>query len=91
MYQDKSLICRECGGEFVFTIGEQEFYAERGFETEPVRCPDCRQKRKQSVKKTREIFEIVCSECGEVDTITFEPRHDIPIYCHLCYKKKILL
>ena len=31
MYQDKTLICKECGQEFVFTAGEQEFYAERGF------------------------------------------------------------
>lgn len=27
MYQDKTLICKECGAEFVFTAGEQEFYA----------------------------------------------------------------
>ena len=31
MYQDKTLICKECGAEFVFTAGEQEFYAEKGF------------------------------------------------------------
>ena len=27
MYEDKTLICKECGAEFVFTAGEQEFYA----------------------------------------------------------------
>ena len=31
MYEDKTLVCKECGKEFVFTAGEQEFYAERGF------------------------------------------------------------
>ena len=31
MYEDKTLICKECGNEFVFTAGEQEFYAEKGF------------------------------------------------------------
>ena len=31
MYQDKTLVCKECGKEFVFTAGEQEFYAEKGF------------------------------------------------------------
>ena len=30
MYEDKTLVCKECGKEFVFTAGEQEFYAERG-------------------------------------------------------------
>ena len=35
MYEDKTLVCKECGNEFVFTAGEQEFYAEKGFTNEP--------------------------------------------------------
>ena len=35
MYEDKTLVCKECGNEFVFTAGEQEFYAEKGFVNEP--------------------------------------------------------
>ena len=31
MYQDKSITCRDCGEDFVFTAGEQEFYAQKGF------------------------------------------------------------
>ena len=42
MYEDKTLVCKECGAEFVFTAGEQEFYAERGFQNEPQRCKACR-------------------------------------------------
>jgi CxxC-x17-CxxC domain-containing protein len=42
---DRSLTCRDCGQEFVFTLGEQEFYQQRGF-SEPQRCPNCRQARK---------------------------------------------
>ena len=38
MYEDKTLICKECGNEFVFTAGEQEFYASKGFVNEPQRC-----------------------------------------------------
>ena len=38
MYEDKILVCKECGKEFTFTAGEQEFYAERGFQNEPQRC-----------------------------------------------------
>ena len=26
MYEDKTLVCKDCGAEFVFTAGEQEFY-----------------------------------------------------------------
>lgn len=42
---DRTLTCRDCGQEFVFTAGEQEFYQQRGF-SEPQRCRNCRQARK---------------------------------------------
>ncbi len=43
---DKTLVCKDCGQEFVFTVGEQEFYEEKGFENEPTRCKECRKARK---------------------------------------------
>ena len=45
---DKTLTCRDCGQSFVFTAGEQEFFASRGFTNEPSRCPECRAARKAS-------------------------------------------
>jgi CxxC-x17-CxxC domain-containing protein len=45
-YADKALTCRDCQQAFVFTAGEQEFFASRGFTNEPSRCPDCRAARK---------------------------------------------
>ena len=50
MYEDKTLVCKECGQEFVFTAGEQEFYAERGFQNEPQRCKTCRDARKNAAR-----------------------------------------
>jgi CxxC-x17-CxxC domain-containing protein len=47
-FADKTLTCRDCGMEFTFTTGEQEFYAQKGFTNEPTRCSSCRQARKQS-------------------------------------------
>ncbi len=44
---DKSLICKDCNSEFIFTEGEQTFYKEKGFQNEPQRCPDCRKAKKQ--------------------------------------------
>ncbi|MFQ5649830.1 MAG: zinc-ribbon domain-containing protein [bacterium] len=44
---DSTLICVDCGNEFVFSEGEQEFYKERGFE-EPKRCKPCREQRKKN-------------------------------------------
>ena len=53
MYQDKTLICKECGAEFVFTAGEQEFYASRGFENQPQRCKPCRDARKNCAQERK--------------------------------------
>jgi len=48
--QDKVIVCKDCGQEFTFTVGEQNFYAEKDFENEPVRCTDCRAARKANRK-----------------------------------------
>jgi hypothetical protein len=44
---DKTLVCKDCNAEFIFSENEQAFYKEKGFENEPMRCPACRKARKQ--------------------------------------------
>lgn len=46
-YEDISLTCKDCGTTFTFTAGEQQFYAEKGFTNQPVRCQSCRKVKKQ--------------------------------------------
>ena len=45
-FEDKTLVCQDCGKEFIFTAGEQAFYKEKGLEKEKKRCKECRDKRK---------------------------------------------
>ncbi len=52
--EDKTLVCKDCGREFVWTVGEQEFYAQKGFENEPTRCPDCRRANKMKRQSDRQ-------------------------------------
>ena len=91
MFQDKTLVCKDCGKEFVFTAGEQEFYAEKGFQNEPVRCKACRDARKagraNASSAPREKHEITRAACGKVDYVSFLPRDDRPVYCKDCYQK----
>ena len=47
-FQDKTLTCRDCGQEFIWTAGEQEFYASRGLQNAPSRCPADRAARRAS-------------------------------------------
>ena len=88
MYEDKTLICKECGNEFVFTAGEQEFYAEKGFVNEPQRCKACRQARKNASKPARVLFETTSAECGGVAKIPFQPMEGKSYYCSDCFAKR---
>ncbi len=87
MYEDKTLKCKECGNDFVFTAGEQEFYAEKGFQNEPQRCKACRDKRKNVTREQKEMFETTCANCGGVAKVPFQPTSDRPVYCSECFAK----
>lgn len=87
MYEDKTLVCKDCGAEFVFTAGEQEFYTEKGFVNEPQRCKACRDARK-SARRSKEMFTATCAACGGEAKIPFQPRDDRPVYCSECFAKQ---
>ncbi len=87
MYEDKTLVCKDCGAEFVFTAGEQEFYAEKGFENEPSRCKECRIARKNRIKQNREMHTAICADCGKEAQVPFEPKEDRAVYCSECFAK----
>ena len=88
MYEDKTLVCKECGNEFVFTAGEQEFYAEKGFVNEPQRCKSCRDARKQAIKAARTMYDAVCASCGKECQVPFQPKEGRPVYCSECFAKQ---
>jgi CxxC-x17-CxxC domain-containing protein len=46
VYEDRTLVCSQCQAEFVFSKGEQEFYAERNLASLPKRCKACRDAKK---------------------------------------------
>ncbi len=86
-FEDKDKVCEDCGNDFVFTAGEQEFYQEKGFENEPKRCGDCRNKRKEERRSQRVETPITCSECGKEDTVPFVPTEGRPVLCRECFAK----
>ncbi|MBQ7567958.1 zinc-ribbon domain containing protein [bacterium] len=86
MYTDRTLTCADCGQDFVFTAGEQEFFASKGFSSDPRRCPECRRKRKEPGQR-REMHEATCAECGKKTQVPFKPSGVRPVYCSDCFKK----
>lgn len=93
-FQDKVLVCRDCGKEFLFSAGEQAFYAEKGFQNEPTRCRNCRMARKgggpaaQESGASRALFPAVCSDCGKETQVPFKPTAGKPVYCRECFQKR---
>ncbi len=70
-HEDMNITCRQCGKQFAFTVGEQEFYKLKEL-TSPSRCPECRSTRKTQI--TRQV----CSHCGT------EFEKGASVYCTSC-------
>src|SRR4030088_2722751 len=102
MAADTILTCRDCGQQFTFTSGEQDFYSSRGY-SEPSRCPDCRAARKAErdsggygsyggggggSRGPREMFTATCSSCGQEAQVPFQPSGDKPVYCSTCFEQR---
>ena len=96
MLADKSLVCAECGAGFSFTVGEQEFFASKGYTNEPKRCPECREARRPQQRGgfgqsggggAREMHPAVCAQCGAQTQVPFRPRGDRPVYCSDCFSR----
>lgn len=91
-YEDRTLVCEDCGNEWTFNSDEQEFFNDRGYQT-PKRCKPCRQKRKESRTGSsggfgeRTLHTVTCSDCGEEAEVPFKPTGDRPVYCRDCYQK----
>jgi CxxC-x17-CxxC domain-containing protein len=95
-YKDKMLKCVECGSEFVFTAGEQLFYADRGFKNEPKRCRNCKSKRtpgaetgfSQTRNAPKNFTSTVCSQCVKETTVPFKVTQGRPVYCRECFQQR---
>lgn len=89
-YTDKTLACQDCGKEFTFSTGEQEFYEEKGFKNEPKRCPDCRSAKKRDRRDggSKRLFSVTCAECGTDTQVPFEPKNGRPVYCRDCFESQ---
>lgn len=89
VYQDRTLTCRDCADEFTFSSGEQAFFASKGLQNDPQRCPSCRAaaKRARSAEGPREFHAAVCGACGGQAVVPFAPRNDRPVYCSACFDK----
>lgn len=85
-FNDKEITCRECGTSFMWTAGEQKFFADKGLVNIPSRCPICRKKR--SVKHDFDtLYDITCSVCAKKAKSPFKPELPGNTICQDCFMK----
>lgn len=93
-FEDKSLHCMDCGNDFTFSVEEQEEFAGKGYLNDPKRCVPCRQTRKErrsvseshgGFKPRRQMYPVVCAQCGKAAEVPFEPKQGRPVYCSDCF------
>src|SRR5258706_8618638 len=88
------LKCAECGAEFVFTAGEQMFFADKGFKNEPKRCKACKAKRAEggsggaNGSPMRAETKTSCSQCGKETTVPFRPTQGRPVFCREWFQQR---
>jgi CxxC-x17-CxxC domain-containing protein len=101
---DRTLTCAQCGQDFTFSVDDQQYHAERGYQ-DPKRCPSCRAERRAGRgdssgsyggrsygggydRPQRQMYSATCSRCGKEALVPFEPRGDKPVYCSDCYQPR---
>ena len=97
-FVDRLLICADCGGEFIFTAGEQLFFFDKQFKNDPKRCKPCKSKRAGAAMRSgsgpaaagisRTETRTTCSECGIETTVPFKPTQGRPVLCRGCFQAK---
>jgi CxxC-x17-CxxC domain-containing protein len=89
-YEDKTLSCRDCHQPFIFSAGEQEFFASKDLQNEPKRCPNCRVSSRllKEGKDLNQSTELPCDQCGVNTRVPFKPTRAKPVYCSPCLQKR---
>lgn len=92
---DTDILCIDCGENFIWTIGEQVFYRDKGLKNPPKRCKDCKQAKNErlatiaaaqasGVKQRIEVA-VNCAKCANYTTVPFYPSQGRPVFCRSCF------
>lgn len=94
-FQDLSISCIDCNREFVWTIGEQTFFRDKGLKNPPKRCKECKQAKNERLAaitaaqnsgiKQRIEVGVNCAKCASYTTVPFYPSQGRPVFCRSCF------
>jgi len=94
-FEDQSILCIDCGKDFIWTAGEQNFYRDKELQNPPKRCKTCKQAKNErissiaaakaaGVKQKIEVA-VYCASCKGYTTVPFYPSQGRPVYCRSCF------
>jgi CxxC-x17-CxxC domain-containing protein len=94
-FEEIIIVCIDCANEFVWTVGEQTFYRDKGLKNPPKRCKDCKKAKNErlgsiaaaqaaGIKQKIEVA-VHCAKCGSYTTVPFYPSQGRPVYCRSCF------
>lgn len=94
-FEDKSILCIDCGSNFIWSGGEQAFFRDKQLQNPPKRCKECKQAKNErlaaiaaaqasGVKQRIEVA-VNCARCGESTTVPFYPSQGRPVFCRSCF------
>lgn len=94
---EREIICIDCNNHFVWTVGEQVFYRDKGLTNPPKRCKECKQAKNErlaaiaaaqaaGIKQKIEVA-VNCASCDSFTTVPFYPSQGRPVFCRSCYLK----
>jgi CxxC-x17-CxxC domain-containing protein len=94
-FQDRGITCVDCGDQFIWTVGEQVFFHDKGLKNEPKRCKACKQAKNDRLAaisaahtsgiRQRIEVTVTCAQCGQQTTVPFYPSQGRPVYCRSCF------
>ncbi len=94
-FQDRPITCVDCGDSFIWTVGEQVFFHDKGLKNEPKRCKPCKHAKNHRLAaisyaqaagaKQRIEVTVRCAQCNEQTTVPFYPSQGRPVYCRACF------
>lgn len=92
---DKHISCIDCGNKFLWTIGEQIFFRDKGLRNPPKRCRKCKNDKNERIAsiaaaqaagiKQRIEVAVYCARCNEYTTVPFYPSQGRPVFCRTCF------
>ena len=94
-FAEMDILCIDCNNNFIWSVGEQTFFRDKGLKNPPKRCKECKQAKNERLAaiaaaqeagiKQRIEVAVSCARCTLQTTVPFYPSQGRPVYCRSCF------